>query len=141
MSLLWSRRFRARRIPGTLSLAVVNLIGATVLFEPDTMTDTRVHRVALQMMPVALWASLFLVAGVGLVAASVTLRTLILHTFGALSLALWVGMTTAAFMSDLTDDSFRLSGIALALFVWMLLGPLAMLLAPLIAERYDDRRK
>lgn len=134
------RRFRARRIPGTLSLALTNLIGAQVLIYPGSMTDTRVHRVALQIAPPWVWGLVFLVAGVGLVVAAATRYTVILHAAGALSIFGWVGIAVGALMSDVTDEAFDLSGLALALFVWMLLGPLAMILAPLIAERHDTRK-
>lgn len=133
--------FRARRIPGTLALAITNLIAAFVLADQDSMRDQRVHRVAIDMAPPWLWGLLFLVAGVGLVAATLTLRRFLLHAFGALSLLGWVGITVAAMLSDLLDNSFEFSPLALALFVWMLLGPLAMLLVPLLVERYDHQRE
>lgn len=133
------RRFRARRIPGTLSLALTNLIGAQVLVYPESMTDTRVHRVALEIAPPWVWGLVFLIAGFGLILAAVTRYTVILHAAGALSLFGWVGITVGGLMSDVTDEAFDLSGLALALFVWMLLGPVSMILVPLIAERYDRK--
>lgn len=135
-----SARFRARRIPGTLSLAVTNLIASFVLVDQDAMNGQPIHEVAVNMAPPWLWGLLFLVSGVGLVVAACTLRRALLHGFGALSLLGWVGITVASFLSDLTDSSFQMSPLALALFVWMLLGPLAMLLVPLLVERHDQRQ-
>lgn len=133
-------QFRGRRVWGTLSLAVTNLVASSILFEPDTMLDVPIHRVALEIMPVAAWGALFLVAGVGLVVAAITRLTLLLHIFGSLSIAGWVGICVSAFFSDLSEPSTRLSGLGLALFVWMLLGPLSMLLVPLIAESKDQKK-
>lgn len=134
------RRFRARRIPGTLSLALTNLIGAQVLVDPGSMRGVRVHRVALEIAPPWFWGLTFLIAGLVLVAAAATRLRPLLHLGGTLSILGWVGISAGALVSDMGTDTFDLSGLALALFVWILLGPLAMILVPLIAERRDAKK-
>lgn len=133
------QQFRGRRVPGTLTLAVTNLLASTILFDPTSMTASPVHQVALAIMPPPAWGVSFLVAGVGLVVAAITRLSFLLHVFGAVSIGAWVAMSSSAIISDIASPDVQLSGIAQALFVWMLFGPLAMILVPLIAERLERR--
>lgn len=134
-------QFRARRVPGTLTLAVTNLCAATVLVDPATMRDVDAHRIALEILPVTAWGVLFLVTGVGLTVAAVTRLSFLLHVFGAISVGVWLAVSLSALIVNWTDPDVSLSGIALALFAWMLGGPLAMLLVPLLAERYERHER
>lgn len=103
------------------------------------MKDAAIHRIAVAIIPELAWGILLLIAGLGLLVAAATRRLILLHIFGTLSIFLWVALSVSAFLSDAFNEEINLSGIALGLFVWMLLGPLAMLLAPLMAERSDNK--
>lgn len=123
-----------RRTWGTLALAISNLSAATVLVDPGAMDDASIHRIALRMMDSWAWGALFLLAGAGLIAA-VWRRSLgLVHVFGTLSITVWTALSVGAFLSDVTDDAVKISGLGIALFVWMFLGPLAMLLVPVVYE-------
>lgn len=103
------------------------------------MDRAAIHEVAIAIMPQVAWGLCLLIAGLGLLVAVATRRLIILHVFGTISIFLWVAITVSALLSDAFDDNINLTGIALGLFIWMLLGPLAMLLAPLMAERSDSK--
>lgn len=125
--------FHWRRIPGTLALAFANLIAATTLRDPDSMTNGAIHRVNVDLLPARVWGALWLVSALGLFAAAVTRRYALLHIFGAMSLAVWSAVVTGALVAIVKDD-LPVSGVALALIVWMIVGPLTMILTPLISK-------
>lgn len=122
----------SRRVWGTGALAITNLCAAFVLLDPESMRGARIHTIALRMMPVWVWGVAFLIAGVGLAAGAVLRSLGVVHAFGVLSIMSWTALTVGAFVSAFTVDGVTLSGLAVALFAWMFLGPISMLLVPLI---------
>lgn len=123
-----------RRVWGTLALAISNICASSVLIDPTAMTDASIHRIALRMMDAWMWGSLFLVIGIGLMIAVVRRSLGMVHIFGTGSITVWTALTVAAALSDLTNDDIAVSGLGIALFIWMFLGPIAMLIVPVAYE-------
>lgn len=123
-----------RRVWGTLALALSNLTASLVLVDPAAMTSASIHRIAVRMMEPWMWGVAFLVTGFGLVVAIVRRSLPLVHAFGSASIAVWTALSVGALITDIADSDVELSAIGAALFVWMFLGPLAMLLVPVVYE-------
>ena len=132
-------RFGARRIPGTLALAITNLIAADALRSPSTLESSPIHAVNVELLPARVWGALWLIAGIGLIVAAITHRRHTLHLFGGLSLAVWSAISAGVITAWVTGQA-HMTASGLALLWWMWAGVASMLLVPLIAESNPPTR-
>lgn len=124
-------RFNWRRIPGTSSLAITNLLASGLLVTEYDFNIVAVHTVARTLMPTWIWGLLFLLSGLTLVVAVASRRWIWLNIGSAISIFTWTAMCLSALASWITG-AVDLSPIAASLFFWMLSGQVAMLITPLL---------
>ena len=125
------RRFSTRRLPGTIALAITNLIAADVCRNPSALESSPIHVINVELLPARVWGALWLVAGIGLIVAAVTRRQHTLHLFGGLSLAVWSAISAGVITAWVTGQA-HMTASGLALLWWMWAGVASMLLVPLI---------
>jgi hypothetical protein len=124
--------FSPRRIPGTLALALTNLIAAWSWFDDAGFRESSLFRVARDFAPLWVWVAAWTVSAVGLVVACCRRSLLILHLAAGLSMATWGAMVAGIFWAKWFDRSLMVTPIAQSLLAWMVLSQLAMFLAPLL---------
>jgi len=126
-------RFHWRRVPGTLALAITNLIGAALLFDITRYAGTPVLFYIHRFGGTAFWGAVFLLSGVFLLAAAVTRRWLPLNLGSFLSLFGWSATSIGVIMTGIIGST-TLSPVAYALAFWMVSGQATMLITPLVAR-------
>lgn len=126
-------RFHWRRVPGTLALALTNLIAAALVVFSTTFEVAPVTVKAAGVAPAWVWGVLFGISGAFLALSVVTRRWTHLNIGSALSLFLWTFMLSQVLLGWLTGH-FTLSPVAVALMFWMFAGQATMLFAPLWAR-------
>lgn len=123
-----------RRIPGTLALALTNVMGAGLLVDTRQFDRITVHEISRSFLPAQAWGALFAVAGICLLVAALTRRIGWLNVGSTLSLFAWTAVSLSVLTVLLAGDA-ALSPVAGALFVWMVAGQAAMLFTPLLGDR------
>lgn len=130
-------RFHWRRVPGTLSLAVANVMSAGVLLDTRIFNTADIHVYSRALAPAWVWGTIFLAAGLFLTAAVMTRRWFLLNIGSALSLFVWTAISVAAMLAWLFGR-VEVSPIASALLLWMTAGQAAMLITPLVAPATES---
>lgn len=123
-------RFHWRRVPGTLALAIANLIATFVYL--DVGASARAPVVA-RLGGSVTWGFAFGLSAAFLFAAILTRRWSLLNVGSVLSLFAWTATSSSIFLLWLTGVGY-VSTITLALIWWMFAGQFAMLVTPLIAR-------
>lgn len=126
--------FLWRRIPGTLALAMTNLLAAGLLLDSSVFDTSAVLIIARTVMSANMWGALFLLSGVTLLVATVNRKLLWLNIGSTISLFSWIAISLAGIMAWFFGE-VELSPIAGGLFFWMMAGQAAMLVVPLIGRR------
>lgn len=128
-----SGRMLARRIPGTVALAVTNLMGAGLLIDNAEFELNPLHAVARAFLPAEAWGALFTVAGVCLTVAVFTRRLIWLNVGSTVSLFAWIAVSLSLMAVWLAGD-VTLTPLAGALLMWMVAGQASMLFTPLLGR-------
>ena len=135
--------FSARRIPGTVTLAVTNLVAAWSFVDDSAWQTSGLFQVARDTAPLWVWCLAWLVSALGLLAAIARKSLPLFHTAAGLSITTWAALTTAVWYASIFDAEVTLSPIARGLFFWAIAGQCAMVLAPMIRPSgyYGDGRR
>jgi len=142
--------FGFRRIPGTLMLALTNLIASMLWFNQTIWNTSPVTQVPRDIAPLWVWTMAWLTSSLGLffvVWLRMWNKPLILpkqknpidllfmfHIFSLLSLFVWI-VNSVGVLSDKFFGNLTLSPLAIALYVWVTFGQLAMIFGPLMRPR------
>lgn len=124
------RFFPFRRVPGTGSLALANLVASILLVSPDVFDVGAVNSVAAGLAPSWVYGLVFFQAGAWLTLSLFTRRWTHLNIGSAISLFIWtfyVGLVVVSVM----QGNVTFSPVAYALLVWMIAGQYTMLFSPL----------
>ena len=126
-------QFHWRRIPGTLSLAITNLIAGLVAFFPPEDFEAGITAILAKYASAQVWGSAFLVSGVLLVIAAIIRRWGVLNVGSGLSLFMWL-FVGGVFLQAWVTGTVAISPIALSLIFWIMVGQATMLFVPLWAR-------
>lgn len=126
------RQYHWRRIPGTLVLAITNIIASLLLWFPVEFERSALLQIPASLAPAWVWGLSFLLCGLSLLASTIWRRWVLLNIGSAMSLFLWTFMTTAVIIKVIFGSPM-VSPVAFALFFWMFAGQVAMLFVPLWA--------
>lgn len=125
--------FAWRRIPGTTSLALTNLLAAGLLFDNSVFSQASVLIFARTLAPAWVWGAAFLVSSIALLIAVFTRRLGWLNLGGSISLFAWTAVSVAGIVAWFTGE-VELSPVAGGLFFWMVAGQASMLITPLLGH-------
>jgi len=126
-------QFHWRRIPGTLTLSITNLIAAGLLIFPETFETAPVNSYVAALAPGWAFGWAFFAAGFFLALSTVTRRWTHLNIGSGVSLFIWT-FQTAGIVVAAVQGAVALSPIAYALLFWMSFGQATMLFVPLWAR-------
>jgi hypothetical protein len=122
--------FSVRRIPGTLALALTNLTAAWAWFDQSVRTSA-LFQVARDTAPLWVWCLAWAGSGLGLLVAIGRRSLAWLHVAAGISFATWAALVIGIGYVGATNSDVTISPIAKAMFLWVLVGQAAMILAPL----------
>ena len=127
--------FSVRRLPGTISLLLTNLIASGIIVDGNNFRTSPLFEAARDTAPLWVWSTLWFLSAVGLFVAVIRRSINWLHAAAGLSIAVWTAFVVGVWWVGATDPDVVLSPIARSLFAWVLLSQLSMILAPLIWPR------
>jgi hypothetical protein len=135
--------FSVRRIPGTLALALTNLVAAWTFVDDQSFRTSALFQVARDTAPLWVWCLAWAGSALGLLVAIGRRSMTLLHVAAGVSFATWAALVIGIGYVGATNPDVTISPIAKAMFFWVLIGQAAMILAPLWRPHgyYGDGRR
>lgn len=125
--------FSPRRIPGTLSLALTNVMASLVVLDLDRYQSSPILVGPREFLPWWAWFTLLMGSGLGLILAVAVRSLTILHVSAGVSLSTWLAQVATMIVAFALGkvDPLIMSPLAWSLYAWIVTGQASMVLAPL----------